>query len=201
MDKDGEAPSVSPPQFTGKKAPSKTALTGGTGNKSGTKSGGGSTKEPTHSAKHTDTEEHRYTRVENNLSSISNQYDRLAKARDRAWGIDQLGIMDSEISKMEELSDAYEDYLNEVAGTNWEALHKKIQAGEKLTLADIANSGGHLGKDYNAIMNGKELEIVVDIDAEGNETTKKFAMEGLVALLGEYGITDLELDAHGRINN
>ena len=162
--------------------------------------GGGGSKQ---SAEAFNPEEHRYSEIENAIDSLTDQYDRLSKARDRAWGTNKLDIIDKEIKKTQELASAHERYLQELAGENWENIHNKIQANEALTLTDIISSTGNLTKDLNAIVNGSgDIQYIAKIDKEGNEAQRTFRTGSLQEVFGDIapGLT-VRLAENGKIAN
>lgn len=114
MDGNGEAPGVSPPKFIGKKAPSSTAKSGGGG---GGKSGGGGSKakEPTKKeTKNPTDEKDRYHVIKEQLDDLSQAYDRVNKAKDRAFGANKLAGIKAEQKILKEQIDAQDEYLRQI---------------------------------------------------------------------------------------
>lgn len=88
-------------------------------NRSGSKGGGGgsSAKPQTkNSEKHITKakEEDRYHVIKNQIEDLSAQYDRIGKAKDKAFGPNRIKLLDQEIAKQKELTTANKKYLEEV---------------------------------------------------------------------------------------
>ena len=130
-----------------------------------TKGSGGSKKDKKKASK----EIERYHEETRTLSTLEKQLDRISKAKDKAFGIDKLKLMDEEIAKYEEMAAAQQDMIDAVKAnydkdraaaasigaqfdpntgeiTNWEELRKKA--------LDKFNNSGRTEKDeeeYNRI--------------------------------------------------
>lgn len=79
--------------------------------------GGGSAKTQTkNSEKHITKakEEDRYHVIKNQIEDLSAQYDRIGKAKDKAFGPNRIKLLDQEIAKQKELTAANKKYLEEV---------------------------------------------------------------------------------------
>ena len=101
---------------------------GGTkGSGSGKKGGGGGNKKEakTENKKSASGEKERYHVVENQLEDLEAQYDKIAKAKDRAFGKEKLKLMDQEIAKQKEIIAKQKEYLAQ-AKTNLAADKKKM---------------------------------------------------------------------------
>lgn len=116
---DGTGAKVQPPKFSGKQAPSKTAKSGGTGNKGGNKGGGGggSSSAPKYNEekhKKSSDEKERYHVIKNQLEDLTSQYENISKAKDKAFGSARLANLNKEISAQKRLTQANKEYLNEI---------------------------------------------------------------------------------------
>lgn len=114
MDGEGESPSVSPPTFTGRQAPAPSAKQGSSGSGKG---GGGSSSSTEHnSEKHKDptNEKERYHVIKNQLEDLTSQYDRISKAKDKAFGSARLANLNKEIDAQKKLTQANKQYLDEI---------------------------------------------------------------------------------------
>ena len=56
----------------------------------------------------------RYHAIKQLLEDLERQYDRLSKEKDRAFGVEHLALLEQEISKMDELIDSQEKYVQEI---------------------------------------------------------------------------------------
>ena len=86
-------------------------------NKGGGGGGGSSAKPQTkNSEKHITKakEEDRYHVIKNQIEDLSAQYDRIGKAKDKAFGPNRIKLLDQEIAKQKELTAANKKYLEEV---------------------------------------------------------------------------------------
>ena len=59
-------------------------------------------------------EKDRYHVIEKQISSLEKEYDRIAQARERAWGGNQLKYIDQEIEKTNQLISAQKKYISEI---------------------------------------------------------------------------------------
>jgi len=105
-----------PPKFTGRTAPSHTAMTGGTGNKAGSKGKSGSPKSSSpkssspkqekekdysltkKDAKSMDDELDRYHLIRAQIDDQTRRLDKLSEAKDRAFGKKKVQAMNAEIA-------------------------------------------------------------------------------------------------------
>lgn len=85
---------------------------GGTKNPKKSSSGGGgsSKKDP----KLNKDEIERYHEIKNTLEDLTREYDRVAKARDRAYGMTKVALIQEEIEKTKELAEAQKQYMTEI---------------------------------------------------------------------------------------
>lgn len=85
---------------------------GGTKNpKKSSGSGGGSDKKEPKLNKN---EIERYHEIKNTLEDLTREYDRVAKARDRAYGMTKVALIQEEIEKTKELAEAQKQYMTEI---------------------------------------------------------------------------------------
>lgn len=86
--------------------------------KKGGGGGGGSSAKPQtkNSEKHITKakEEDRYHVIKNQIEDLTAQYDRIGKAKDKAFGPNRIKLLDQEIAKQKELTAANKKYLEEV---------------------------------------------------------------------------------------
>ena len=85
---------------------------GGTKNPKKSSGGGGGSdkKEP----KLNKNEIERYHEIKNTLEDLTREYDRVAKARDRAYGMTKVALIQEEIEKTKELAEAQKQYMTEI---------------------------------------------------------------------------------------
>ena len=85
---------------------------GGTKNpKKSSGGGGGSNKKDPKLNKN---EIERYHEIKNTLEDLTREYDRVAKARDRAYGMTKVALIQEEIEKTKELAEAQKQYMTEI---------------------------------------------------------------------------------------
>ena len=171
-----------------------------TGIKDGEKDkGGGSEKEATGQAELIEDEEHRYDELNKTLQGLSQQYERLGKARDRAWGKNKIALLEQEMQKLKQMQQTYERYLKTVAGDDWEKLAKTLGSGGNLgSLIAKGQAGGNLQKDYNKIVTSMADAIqYITKDEKGNQQRKTIEWQGLAEMLH----MDIILDEFGQIAN
>ena len=87
---------------------------GASGGSKGGGGGGGSPKTPKHADSKSYFDKKRYYTVTNQIEDLQSAYDKLSKAKDRAFGKNRLNQMDKEIAKTDELIDKQNEYLNEI---------------------------------------------------------------------------------------
>ena len=161
--------------------------------------GGGSEKEATGQAELIEDEEHRYDELNKTLEGLSQQYERLGKARDRAWGKNKIALLEQEMQKLKQMQQTYERYLKTVAGDDWEKLAKTLGSGGNLgSLIAKGQAGGNLQKDYNKIVTSMADAIqYITKDEKGNQQRKTIEWQGLAEMLH----MDIILDEFGQIAN
>lgn len=110
MDGVGEAPSVPAPTFTGRQAPSKSAVSAGKPSGGGGSSSSPKAKEPTKAKKIDQTKKEevveRYKEINDSLDDLSDEYERASRSADRLWGehrLDALREQNSLIKEQQEL--------------------------------------------------------------------------------------------------
>lgn len=86
---------------------------------SGSGGGGGSSKSQEHNNEdHKDynDEKERYHVIKNQLEDLTSQYDRISKAKDKAFGSARLANLNKEIAAQKKLTQANKQYLDEIEG-------------------------------------------------------------------------------------
>lgn len=156
MDGEGESPGVSPPTFTGRQAPSASAVSGG--NNGG--GGGGSTPsapdkvEKREPAKKSDTVE-RYREVTDSIDNVTDALTRAERATARLWGKDKLDAMRQE---------------NKILAEQYKLLQQKAKEAE-----DYAK------QDYNDLMDvADEIGVSVVVDTNTGDITNIEDVENLL---------------------
>lgn len=149
----------------------------------GTKSGGGGGSSPTRSTKqHAQPSSNPYQGIEKQIDRLNSQYNKLERARKRAYGEGALSIIKQEIEKTKELANAQRDYIKAIAGDQGLNFAKIIEQGGDLGAAIKAagGGGGQLGKAYKELLYGKNdaFEITMK-DSDGNETTVSKSTSGI----------------------
>lgn len=101
-------------------------------NRGGSKGGGGGSSakpQAKNSEKHITKakEEDRYHVIKNQIEDLSAQYDQISKAKDKAFGLNRIKLLDQEIAKQKELTAANKKYLEEVE--QYQALDKGKMVG------------------------------------------------------------------------
>ena len=81
------------------------------GKKKNSGGGGGSDKKEPKSNKD---EIERYHEIKNTLEDLEHEYDRIKKARDRAYGMTKVALIQEEIEKTKELAEAQKQYMTEI---------------------------------------------------------------------------------------
>ena len=177
MDGVGESPSVAPPTFTGRQAPSKSAVSGG---KSG---GGGSSpkpKEPTKAKKidQTNKEEvvERYKEVNDALDDLSDEYEKASRSADRLWGdhrLDALREQNELIKEQQELLAEKQQQAERYMQQDRAALQKTAaEAGLAFLFDDKGNITNYTDQmtalynqlanaetHYNSLATGEEQDV------------------------------------------
>lgn len=82
----------------------------GSGGKGGGGGSGGDLLEP----KHNKDEIERYHEIKNTLEDLEREYERLKTARERAYGMTKVGLINQEIEKTKELAEAQKQYMTEI---------------------------------------------------------------------------------------
>ena len=123
MDGEGEAPGVSPPTFTGRQAPSSSAVSGGSKGGGGSSNSAPSTVEKRKPTKKSDVSE-RYKEVNDAIDNVTDALTRAEKASDRLWGKDKLDAMRQE---------------NKILQEQYKLLQDKAKEAEEYAKQDAAN--------------------------------------------------------------
>ena len=137
---------------------------GGGAKKSGGGGGGGSKKKD---EKKASDEIERYHEIKEVISDLERQYDRINKARTRAFGMDAVDLMDQEIAKTEELITAQKKYLSE------------IQANQKKDKSALAAYGATFDAEgritnYDEIMSQQLAKFNAARTEEAEEAYEEF---------------------------
>ena len=77
-------------------------------------SGGGGSKSTSHADQKNYTDKDRYHTIKNQLEDLTDAYDDVNKAKERAFGKNRLNYIDQEIAKTDKLIAAQEEYLREI---------------------------------------------------------------------------------------
>lgn len=85
-----------------------------TGPASGGKGGGGGSGDDLLEPKHNKDEIERYHEIKNTLEDLEREYERLKTARERAYGMTKVGLINQEIEKTKELAEAQKQYMTEI---------------------------------------------------------------------------------------
>lgn len=86
----------------------------GSGTKNPKKSSGGGGGSNKKEPKLNKNEIERYHEIKNTLEDLTREYDRVAKARDRAYGMTKVALIQEEIKKTKELAEAQKQYMTEI---------------------------------------------------------------------------------------
>ena len=186
--------------------PSYNSTTSGKTSDSSKKDSSSSSNPTTKAASH-DHEVNRYSNEENAIKGLSEQYDRLNKVKDKAFGKSRIQAIEAEIKHLKALKEASGDYLDAIVGKgNADKMAKAIFKGENIGQM-IANGslGGTARADYNSLFDGlsasgKGVEYSAK-DSNGNEwlVSDNYSLSGFNSLFG----TNLQfnLDSYGNIQN
>ena len=100
-----------PKSLGGDMAPETESVTGPASGGGGSGGGsGGDLLEP----KHNKDEIERYHEIKNTLEDLEREYERLKTARERAYGMTKVGLINQEIEKTKELAEAQKQYMTEI---------------------------------------------------------------------------------------
>ena len=165
-----------------------------------------SSKKTTSAASHTH-EVNRYSNEENAIKSLSDQYARLNKAKDQAFGMGRVHTMELELKQLKELKKASSNYLDAIAGQGKAGeIAKAIYSGKNIgSMISSGQLGGTIRADYNSLYgglsaSGKGVEYSAK-DKEGNEwlASDNYSLANFNALFG----TNLQftLDSYGKLEN
>ena len=120
-----------------------------------------SDKKNTSAASH-EHEVNRYSDEENAVNGLADQYERLGKIKDKAFGAGVLQAMEKELSKLKELKDASSNYLEAIVGNgNAEKVAKTLYSGGDIgSLISSGQLGGTIAADYRSLFSGKMQNIL-----------------------------------------
>lgn len=185
---------------------------GGTANNGSSNIGGGVSDSSTKSSNKTSAASHthevnRYSNEENAVNGLSDAYDRLSKMKDKAFGASKLQIMESEIKKLRQLSDASKNYLDAIVGSgNAEMVAKTLYSGGSVgSLISSGQLGGTIASDYRSLFSGasasgKNVEYTAK-DSAGNEwlASTNYNINDMQSMFGSS--INFQLDSYGNITN
>lgn len=167
--------------------------------------GGGSGSKGTKAASHKH-EVNRYSNEENLVNGLSKDYDRLTTAKDHAFGLDRIRIMEKELATLGKLKDASTDYLKAIVGNgNVDKIAKAVYSGQNIgKMIASGQFGGTIGADYKSLFSGKDASgkgVEYTSKSGNNEklTDEDYSLAALNALFGSN--IQIELDSYGNITN
>lgn len=196
-----------PPTITyaGRDNVSTSALTKSDSSSSKSSSSSSSSK-TTSAASHTH-EVHRYDNEKNAVEGLSDQYERLNKIKDSAFGAGRIQAMELELQKLKQLKKASGDYLDAIVGSGnskkvAETLYKGGNIGSMISSGEL---GGTIGSDYRALSSGisasgKNLEYTAKDDA-GNQylVSGNYSLSEFNSMFGSN--VNFQLDSYGNLAN
>lgn len=201
-DDKGTPPSIT---YAGRDNVSSSALTP-SDSKSNSSSGSSSDKKNTSAAAH-EHEIHRYSNEENAVNSLTKQYERLNKAKDKAFGASKIFAMEQELKALKDLKKASSDYLDAIVGSgNGSKIAQELAQGGNLgSMVASGRIGGTAGADYRALFSGadasgKQVEYTAK-DSDGNEwlASSGFSLGAFNSMFGTN--LSFSLDNYGNIQN
>ena len=165
-----------------------------------------SSSKTTSAASHTH-EVHRYDNEKNAVEGLSDQYERLNKIKDSAFGAGRIQAMELELQKLKQLKKASGDYLDAIVGSGnskkvAETLYKGGNIGSMISSGEL---GGTIGSDYRALSSGtsasgKNLEYTAKDDA-GNQylVSGNYSLSEFNSMFGSN--VNFQLDSYGNLAN
>lgn len=125
--------------------------------------GGGGGRRAPRAEKKKDTEKERYHTIKNVLEDLTDAFDKVSKARDRAFGKSRIKLMEEEEKAIQKLATAQRDYLDEIEAyleTDRENLNQlqtysgvELQFDENGTLLNFEDLQNAMWDKYNAQIN------------------------------------------------
>lgn len=205
------------PEITNSEAP-KVAYTGvgGTSNRGSTNRGGGvssnSTKSSSSSSNKTSAASqsntvHRYSQESAAVNDLTKEYSRLNKAKDSAFGASKIQAMEQELTKLKQLKQASQNYLDSVVGSgNGKNIATAVYNGQSLgKMIRNGQVGGYAGADYNSLYGGINASgtnmtyVVTDSNGNSYNTSGNFSLSALNARFGTN--LQYQFDSNGNIAN
>lgn len=152
-------------------------------------------------------EVNRYSDEENAINGLADQYERLGKIKDKAFGAGVLQAMEKELSKLKELKQASSNYLEAIVGAgNAEKVAQTLYSGGNIgSLISSGQLGGTVTADYNSLFrgtsaSGKNVEYTAK-DSAGNEylASTNYNLNDFKSIFGSN--INFQLDSYGNITN
>ena len=152
-------------------------------------------------------EVNRYSDEENAINGLADQYERLGKIKDKAFGAGVLQAMEKELSKLKELKQASSNYLEAIVGNgNAEKVAKTLYSGGDIgSLISSGQLGGTIAADYRSLFSGasasgKNVEYTAK-DSAGNEwlASTSYNINDMQSIFGSS--IGFQLDSYGNITN
>lgn len=136
---------------------------GSGGRRGGGGGGGGGGSRAPRAEKKKDTEKERYHSIKNVLEDLNDSFEKISKARDRAFGKSRIKLMEEEEKAIQKLATAQRDYLDEIEAyleTDRENLNQlqtysgvELQFDENGTLLNFEDLQNAMWDKYNAQIN------------------------------------------------
>ena len=200
-DKKGTPPSIT---YAGRDNVSSSALTSSDSKSSS--SSDSSSQKNTSAASHQH-EVNRYSNEENAINGLSKQYDRLSKAKDKAFGKGRIQALEQELQALKELKKASSNYLDAIVGSgNGSKVAQGIQQGKSVgSMIAGGQLGGTIAADYRSLFNGADASgKQVEYTAKDNDGNEWLASSGfnLGTFNSMFGTNlSFNLDSFGNIQN
>ena len=202
-DKKGTPPTIT---YAGRDNVSSSALTPSSSKSDSSSSESSSDKKNTSAATH-EHEINRYSNEENAVNGLTKQYERLNKAKDKAFGASKIFAMEQELKALKDLKKASKDYLDAIVGSgNGAKIAQELAQGGNLgSMIASGKIGGTAGADYRALFSGadasgKQIEYTAR-DSDGNEwlASSGFSLGTFNSMFGTN--LSFSLDSYGNIQN
>ena len=175
---------------------------GSRGGGGGGRGGGGGSRRPTAEAKK-EPDKERYHTITNQLEDLTDAYDKVSKAADRAFGKSRIKLLQDQRKELQKLAAAQQSYIDEINDYYQQDLSNldqvsayvgfNIQLDENGTIANFDEIQNRMWEEYNSHIN--EKGEVIDMD---EEAWKKYEeeWERIMALIEQYEETqDLRKEA------
>lgn len=158
----------------------------GGGRRGGGGGGGRAARNNSEQTKKTKDEIERYHTIGKQLESLTKQYDKISKAKDRAYGTSKVKLMDQEIAKQKKIIEKQKEYLK-AAKKNLAIDKKRLQSGK----TKYTDSNGKQQTVTSGAKNYLGMEAAFDKD--GNITNYKELMK---AAIKKYNAAVKEFNSH-----